>query len=91
MATQTQVMLHPLVTFDQLIQHSEVMRVGFVSHHPPACHHLQLPRLQQADQSEETVHMGHDLKKTKHRMKPLNKNINKCLLTRKDIKAKITV
>lgn len=51
-ATPTEVSLQPLVSLHQLVQHGKVMRVGFIGHHPPACHHLQLPRLQQADQSQ---------------------------------------
>lgn len=48
-ATQTQVSLQPLVSLHQLVQHGKVVGVGFIAHHPPARHHLQLPRLQQTD------------------------------------------
>lgn len=50
--TLTQVSLDPLVSLDQLIQQSEVVRVRLVGHHPAARHQLQLPRPQQADQSQ---------------------------------------
>lgn len=51
-ATRTQVSLDPLVSLDQLVQQSEVVRVCFVGHHPAARHQLQLPRPHQADQSQ---------------------------------------
>lgn len=49
----TQVFLQPLVSLHQLIQHSEVMRVCLIGHHPAARYQLQLPRLHQAGQSHE--------------------------------------
>lgn len=49
----TQVFLQPLVSLHQLIQHSEVMRVCLVGHHPATRYQLQLPRLHQAGQSHE--------------------------------------
>lgn len=61
-ATRTQVSLYPLVSLDQLIQQSKVMRVRLISHHPAARHQLQLPRLQQADQSQSRKKKEHDFK-----------------------------
>lgn len=59
-AAPTQVSLQPLVSLHQLIQHGKVVRVRFIGHHPPARHHLQLPRLQQTDQ------WGERIKRSKH-------------------------